>query len=71
MPQATLSFALPEEEMEFRNACEGAEANSLLWQLDQHCRSVVKYEMDAHEERVRLAEEIRQMIHSHPGVTLE
>jgi hypothetical protein len=71
MPTARLTFRLPDEETEFRDACEAAAAKSLIWQLDQHCRSIVKYEFDSHAERRRLAEEIRQMIREYPGVTIE
>lgn len=71
MPTATLKFSLPEEEHEFRTACEGSAAKALLWDIDQACRSILKYEAEPHEERCKLAEEIRQMIHSAEGVTLE
>jgi hypothetical protein len=71
MPTARLTFRLPEEEVEFHTACQAAAAKGLLWDLDQHCRSIVKYEQEPHEERRRLAEEIRQMIREHPGVSIE
>lgn len=71
MPTARLTFSLPEEQDEFRTACEGSAAKALLWDIDQACRSVLKYEAEPHEERCRLAEEIRQMIREAEGVTLE
>jgi hypothetical protein len=71
MPTARLTFRLPEEEPEFKTACQAAAAKSLLWDLDQHCRSIVKYEQEPHEERRRLAEEIRQIIREAEGVTIE
>lgn len=71
MPTARLTFRLPEEQDELRTACEAAAAKLLLWDIDQACRSVLKYEMEPHEERCRLAEEIRYMIASADGVTLE
>lgn len=71
MPTARLTFTLPEEEPEFRTACEAAALKSLVWDIDQACRSVVKYEPDPHEQRCRLAEEIRRLIREYPGVTLE
>jgi hypothetical protein len=71
MPRATLTFRLPEEEVEFQTACQAAAAKSLLWDLDQHCRSILKYEADPHDERCRLAEEIRQMIRNAEGVSIE
>lgn len=71
MPIARLTYRLPEEEPEFRDAREGAAAKSLLWEIDQRCRSVIKHEMEPHSERVKLAEEIRQCIREAAGVTLE
>jgi hypothetical protein len=71
MPTARLTFSLPEEEPEFQTACQASAAKSLLWDIDQRCRSVLKYEMEPHEERCKLAEEIRRMICEYPGVTLD
>jgi Rad3-related DNA helicase len=71
MPRATLTFRLPEEQVEFETACQAAAAKSLLWDLDQHCRSVLKYEPEPHEERAKLAEEIREMIRAAEGVSIE
>lgn len=59
--RATLNFTLPDDAHEFDAALQGRAAISLLWEIDQHCRSVVKY-MDASEDEQRLAEEIRRMI---------
>lgn len=59
--KATLSFALPDEEPEFRAAIQGREAKSTLRQIDQRCRSILKHG-DPSEETAALAEEIRQMI---------
>jgi Rad3-related DNA helicase len=71
MPRAALTFRLPEEQAEFEAACQASAAKSLLWDLDQHCRSILKYEADPHDERSRLAEEIRRMIREAEGVTIE
>jgi hypothetical protein len=71
MPTARLTYRLPEEQVEFETACQAAAAKSLLWHLDQHCRSILKYEAEPHEERCRLAEEIRHMIYSAEGVDIE
>jgi hypothetical protein len=71
MPTARLTFRLPEEEPEFQTACQASAAKSLLWDLDQHCRSILKYEAEPHEERCRLAEEIREMIRNADGVSIE
>jgi hypothetical protein len=71
MPRATLTFRLPDEQPEFETACQASAAKSLLWDLDQHCRTILKYEPEPHSERVRLAEEIRQMIRNADGVSIE
>lgn len=61
MPIATLKFILPDEEHEFRTAQQGQAAKSALWEIDQHCRSLLKHGEPTDEE-ARLAEEIRSMI---------
>ena len=70
MPTVTLTFTLPDEQAEFDAAREGQAARSLLWAIDQHCRSVMKHGNPQPETRV-LADAIRQMILQEPGVTLE
>ena len=61
MPIAILRFTLPEEESEFRTAQQGRAAKSALWDIDQHCRSLLRYGEPTPEQR-QLAEEIRAMI---------
>lgn len=62
MPIATLEFDLPEEEVEFRAAVQGSQAKARLWDIDQRCRSLIKYNDAASDDAIRLAEEIRSMI---------
>ena len=59
--QAILKFSLPEEQGEFDAARLGREALATLWEIDQHCRSRVKYGEPTPAER-ELAEEIRRLI---------
>ena len=70
MAKSTLTFTLPDEEADLRDAMQGRDAKLLLWEIDQRLRAVVKYEDDASEDRVALAEEIREMIRSDARVTL-
>ena len=70
MPFAQLRFTLPDEQAKFDAAMQGGAARLLLWEIDQHCRSVLKYGEPQPETRV-LADAIRQMILNDPGVTLE
>ena len=42
--KATITFTLPEEEEEYRNAIEGAKMRAMLWDVDQFLRAKMKYE---------------------------
>ena len=42
--KATITFTLPEEEDEYRNAIEGAKMRVILWDVDQFLRAKMKYE---------------------------
>jgi hypothetical protein len=59
--KATLQFTLPDEQSEFDAARLGSRALSALWDIDQHCRSLLKYGEPTPEQKT-LAEEIRAMI---------
>ena len=67
MPTVTIRYTLPDEQAEFDAARLGRAALTTLWQIDQHCRSIVKHGEPTEEER-RLAEQIRAMI---PGEMTE
>ena len=69
MPIATLRYKLPDEQDAFDAAREGAAARSLLWEIDQRCRSLLKHG-EPSSETEQFAEEIRGMIREAPGVTL-
>ena len=43
MPTVTLRFRLPDEEPEFRDACDGGRAKAVLHRLDEHLRSQIKH----------------------------
>jgi hypothetical protein len=59
--QATLTFSLPDEQADYDAARLGRDALAALWEIDQHCRSVVKHG-DPIDETRELAEAIRAMI---------
>lgn len=67
MPTATLTFSLPDEQSDFDAAVRGRDALLVLWDIDQRCRSILKYG-EPSEETSRLAQEIRDMI---PGEMLQ
>ena len=70
MPSVSLRYTLPDEQSEFDAAREGQAARSLLWDIDQHLRGIIKHG-DPNRFRRELAEEIRGMIREAHGVTLE
>jgi hypothetical protein len=57
----TMRFTLPEEQGDFDAARLGRRALLTLWEIDQKCRSLLKYGEPTDEQRA-LAEEIRGMI---------
>jgi hypothetical protein len=59
--RATFTFRLPDDQAEFDAARLGRAALSALWEIDQHCRSLLKHGEPTPEQR-ELAEEIRAMI---------
>ena len=67
MPTVTIRFTLPDEQGDYDAARLGRRALLALWDIDQHCRSLLKHGEPPQEVR-ELAEEIRRMI---PGELLE
>ena len=58
--KATLEFNLPEDEFDLSNAINGNKFKLILWDMDQHLRSIAKY--SENEEEVRVAEELRDKL---------
>jgi len=54
-------FDLPDDQAEFDAARLGRSALATLWDIDQHCRGIIKHG-DPSEETRELAEAIRGMI---------
>jgi hypothetical protein len=59
--KATLEFSLPEDQSDFDAARLGSKALIALWEIDQHCRSLLKHG-EPTPEQAALAQEIRAMI---------
>jgi hypothetical protein len=59
--KATLTFRLPDDQGDYDAARLGRAALSTLWEIDQHCRSLLKHGSPS-EETASLAEAIRGMI---------
>lgn len=70
MPTVTIRYTLPDEQAEFDAARQGAEAKSVLWNIDQRLRSILKHG-DPSPETAALAEEIRRMIWDSPERLLD
>lgn len=61
--KATLTFELPEEQIDFQDAVDGSNFKLVLWKLDRHCRAKVKYASDmTNDEVLDTYEEIREKI---------
>jgi len=59
--QAILKFTLPDEQPDFDAARLGRDALLALWEIDQHCRALVKHGNPS-EDAAALAVAIRAMI---------
>jgi hypothetical protein len=59
--KAILQFDLPEDQGDFDAARLGRDALAALWEIDQHCRALLKHGSPSEETRA-LAEAIRGMI---------
>lgn len=64
MPKATLEFDLPDDQGDFDAAMHGREALSVIWEIDQRLRGLLKHGTPTDAE-AKLAEEIREMIPFH------
>ena len=65
MPKATITFNLPEEKTDYDMANSAGKMYSILWEIDQHCRAILKYGgADGYKYKSvdELAEYIRDMI---------
>lgn len=61
--EVTFKFYLPDNAQDFYAASNGSAMYDTLWEIDQMCRSVLKWEdLSCQKTRADLAEEIRSMI---------
>ncbi len=70
--EAILKFNLPEDELDFSNAVNGYKFKLILWDMDQHLRSIAKYSEDS--EKAEMAQELRDKLReyfSEYNVTIE
>lgn len=64
MPKAILEFNLPEEGEEFESAHKGNLYRLIVWDLDQHLRSILKYSNDSYDQKtLDELQKVRDKIH--------
>ena len=74
MAKVTLEFDPFEDREEMESALNGAKWKMLVWDLDQHLRSELKYNDAVTGEAYAALEKIRERLHelkSESGLTLE
>ena len=62
--EVTYKFYIPEHNEDLRIFQNAYKMHSIIHEIDGICRSVQKYEDNASEDRQKLAEQIRDLIHS-------
>lgn len=62
--EVTFKYYLPLHQEDVYAHIHSRDMASILWDIDQECRKVEKYEDDPSEGRIALAQYIRDMIHS-------
>lgn len=61
MPRVTISFSLPDERIEHRDAMNGPAAVGALIEIDHFCRNALKHK-DHDEDAMEILRQIREMI---------
>jgi len=67
MPHVIIRFRLPEDQGDFDAAMQGRDAKSVIWEVDQYCRGILKHG-DPSEEPARHLEYIREILRERPGL---
>ena len=71
MAKAMLSFTLPEERLEHLEAVHARHAFSVLYELDNWLRGLIKHDGASQYTAARLAEEVRDRVREALAVTEE
>ena len=61
--EAILKFNLPEEVVEFDSAVDCYKFKLIVWDMDQHLRSIAKYSED--DTTANIAQEFRDKLHEY------
>lgn len=62
MPKGMLTFDLPEEHVEFREAQEAGEWKCLMLDILNHLKNELKYRSDLNPHTAAVYEEVRELI---------
>lgn len=68
--EATIKFTLPDEQLEFESAANGAKLAAILFDIDQYLRAQTKYEGKSKIEIETLRRVIRETMEDH-GIYFE
>jgi len=60
--KATLTYNLPDEQLEFDAAVKGAKAQSILLEMDQEMRAIIKYQDGLLPEVYDMVERLRDLL---------
>ena len=67
MPHVILRYRLPDDQADFTAAMQGRDAKTVLWNVDQYCRNILKHCAQSKETHAHL-EWIRDMLREFPGL---
>ena len=62
--EVNIKFYLPDHNYDFWMFQHANKMFEMLVEIDNRCRDILKYEENAHSERQKVAEEIRELISS-------
>ncbi len=63
MAKATITFTLPEEQLDFHDAVHASDYKAILWDLDQRLRSKLKYDDTLDNISATAYQDARDMLH--------
>lgn len=71
--KAKITFNLPDEETEFRDAINGNSYKAVIWELDQYLRSQLKHHdlsEEVGEKVLEIRDELRSILDTH-SITMD
>lgn len=63
MSKAILEFSIPEERAEHLMAISGSNLASVIWEVDQKLRGLIKYSEDENDPLIAGLEHARKLLH--------